>query len=290
MIKRTGFTKTDLAVALACAVFVFVNAQVIIAGGRERSKREVCMANLRALTAAWDIYADDNKGKIPCGDVYYSWSFPSNAGGPQLAWREWPHPWPHVMPPNTATNQIAAYPYSSVIPEAAWQHATAEGLLWKYVKDYDIYKCYNSDKGSFVTYSMSQSMNTWPNAGGTTQNPAPIFTNRNQIQKPAERFVFLDTGYAKQGAFFIKYSGTNPARWYDSPPMRHNKGTTFSFADGHTIYRKWTDPHTLASTPEMCAWGGCSDDTCDCDLRWMVKATWGDVPYDCTNPAKHCED
>ena len=34
--------------------------------------------------------------------------------------------------------------------------------------------------------------------------------------------------------------------WGDLPPMRHSQGTTFVFADGHAIYRKWTDPHTLA--------------------------------------------
>jgi prepilin-type processing-associated H-X9-DG protein len=289
MNKKNGFTKIEVIVSAACLVFLFANIQVFSTTGRERSKLEVCMANLRSLTAAWQMYADDNKGKIPPGDVYYSWSFPmGSSGGPQLAWREWPHHWPHSLPPNQSTNMSQAYPMGSVIPETAWLHAISEGLLWKYVMDYKIYKCHDGDKNTFVTYSMSQSMNTYPNAAGTTSQPAPGFTNRSQIAKPAERFIFLDAGFAKQGAFFVRYSGTNPARWYDFPPMRHNQGTTFSFADGHTIYRKWTDPHTLDSV--VCGWGGCSDDTCDCDLRWMVKATWGKVLYECTDPNKNCED
>jgi prepilin-type processing-associated H-X9-DG protein len=197
------------------------------------------------------------------------------------------------MPPNQATNQVAAYPYSSQISEAAWQHATAEGLLWKYVQDYKIYRCPDGDKESFVTYSMSHSMNTWRSPPNGSAGPGSIsrtISIKSQIKKPAARYVFLDTGYAKQGAFYVSYdmSNNNPMKWYDPPPMRHNKGTTFSFADGHAIYIKWTDPHTLASV--NCSWGGCPGDNCDCDLRWITKATWGDVPYDCTDPAKNCEN
>lgn len=287
MNEKNGFTRIDLIISAACLVFLFANIQVFSTTGRERSKLEVCMANLRALTAAWTMYADDNKEKIPCGDVYYSWSFPSSAGGPQLAWREWPHYWPHSLPPTQSTNMSQAYPMGSVIPETAWLHSISEGLLWKYVMDYKIYRCPDGDKSSFVTYSMSQSMNTYPNAGGTTAQPAPIFRLRNQIAKPAERFVFLDAGFAKQGAFYIPYSSSGGLLWGDLPPMIHNQGTTFVFADGHTIYRKWTDPHTLQAAKD--GWGQGGIDNCDCDLRWMTKITWGNMLYDCTDPAKNCE-
>jgi prepilin-type processing-associated H-X9-DG protein len=162
--------------------------------------------------------------------------------------------------------------------------------MWKYVGDYNIYRCPDGDKWAYVAYSMSMSMNTYPNAGGTVSQPCPQFTNINQIVRPNERFVFLDTGIFKRGAFYVVYSGSgssSPGRWYDMPPMRHSQGTTFSFADGHTEYRKWTDPHTFAAVSGT--WGGGTIDYCDCDLRWMEKITWGSVPYTCTNPAKHCE-
>jgi hypothetical protein len=284
MIKRAGITRIDLIVAVACVVFVLANVPAIIAGGRGRAKLEVCMANLRALTDAWQTFAGDNDGKVPSGDVWYSWTFPS---GPQLAWREWPHPWPHSMPPTAATNFSAAYPMPcTTCTEEDWKHAIAEGTLWKYVKDYKIYRCPVGAKDQYVTYAMAHSMNTWPNSGGSG---APTITNINQITQPAERFVFLDAGYAKKGAFFVKYSGSNIARWYDLPPVRHGIGTTFSFADGHAIYRKWTDPHTLQAA-ESGIWGGGPDDNCDCDLRWFIKATWGKILYDCNDPAKNCAD
>jgi prepilin-type processing-associated H-X9-DG protein len=284
MRKQVGLTKVDVAITLACVAFVLAQAAVLNAGGRERSKREVCLANLRSLAAAWQTYSNDNSGKIPVGDVYYSWTFPK----PQLAWCEWPHPSPHAMPPTKATNYTAAYSYGA--SQAAWEHAIAEGTLWKYVGDYNIYRCPSAGKDQYVTYAMSHSMNTYPGSAGPGSVSRTI-ANINQIIRPAERFVFLDVGNFKRGAFFLNYDGAGgsapPGTWGDFPPMKHNQGTTFVFADGHAIYRKWTDPHTLAAAGGP--WGGGSIDYCDCDLRWMVKVTWGDVPYSCTNPNKHCE-
>ncbi len=292
MNANKGMTRIDLAVAVACIALVLAQASIINAGGRERSKLEVCLANLRSLAAAWQTYSGDNSGKVPVGDIYYSWVFPgtnpTDQYCPQLAWLEWPHPFPHAMPPTRATNYTAAYSIVSSITQAAWQHAIGEGTLWKYVGDYNIYRCPDAGKGQYVTYYMSHAMHTYPGSAGTD---APTITNINQISSPAERFVFIDNGNLKQGAFFVAYSASSgynvPGRWYDLPPMIHSQGTTFSFADGHTEYKKWTDPHTIQAASGQ--WGGGSVDYCDCDLRWMTKITWGSVPYSCTNPNKHCE-
>ncbi len=303
MNANKGLTRVDAIIVVACVALVLAQAGIINAGGRERSKLEVCLANLRSLAAAWQTYSSDNSGKIPVGDIYYSWTFPISGyigvspvpPGPQLAWCEFPHPYPHTMPPTMATNYIAAYTTTAASqPVDVWQHAISEGTLWKYVGDYNIYRCPDGSKGVYVTYSMPQSMATYPSAGGSSMAPAPQITLINQITRPAERFVFLDTGVTKAGAFYLKYSGPcgNPpscvGQYGDPPPARHGMGTTFVFSDGHTEYRKWTDPHALAAASSG-QWGGGTIDYCDCDLRWLEKVTWGNVPYSCTNPDKHCE-
>jgi prepilin-type processing-associated H-X9-DG protein len=286
MNAKKGLARVDVVVAAACLAFVLANVQVIIAGGRERSKREVCLANLRALTTAWTMHANDNDGKIPSGDVWYSWTFPSgSSGGPQGGWYEWPHYWPHgpQTPAVMQTNPSTPYPYKV----ADWQHSIAEGLLWKYIRDYNIYRCPSGGRNEYVTYTMAFSMNTWPGAGGPS---APVITNINQITQPAERVVFIDVGAAGRGAFYVRY-GDNPLKWYTFPPMRHDQGTTFTFVDGHAIYRKWTDPHTLDCTPDKYGWGTQPGDNCDCDLRWIVKAIWGKLSFEWEPcPDKNCPD
>jgi prepilin-type processing-associated H-X9-DG protein len=171
--------------------------------------------------------------------------------------------------------------------QADWDHATAEGQLWKYIKDYKIYQCPVGEKDQYVTYRMSHAMNTWRtcnNSGAGCQGSAGVGSlpyvviRRNQFKKASERFVFLDAGYIKGGAYFVRYDGAC-MRWYDTPPKRHGMGTNFSFADGSAIYRKWSDKHAIEATKHD--WGGQNwpdaDDNCDCDLRWFSKATWGQL-------------
>ena len=297
MRKNTGLTGLDVIVAVACMVFVLANVPVIIAAGRGRAKQAVCMVNLRTLTDAWRMYAGANNEKVPVGDVWYSWTFPSNnKGGPaQRAWHEWPHPYPHAMPPTAATNYTSAYSGNCVEQgtclKDAWDHATEEGTMWRYVGDHKVYRCPVGEKGEYVTYAMAHSMNTYcpsppgaPSAGPGSYSRT--ITLRTQIKRPSERIVFLDAGVAKRGAFFVVYDGGGEAKWYDRA-FRHGDGTVFSFADEHVEFKRWTDPHTLAE--KHLGWGNGTRDDCNCDIRWLTKVTWGDVSYSCTNTAKRCE-
>ena len=164
------------------------------------------------------------------------------------------------------------------------------------------YKCPVGDKGHRVTYYMSHSMNTWRNP--PTQGSAGpgsvsrTITLRSQIKKTADRFVFLDAGFMKGGAFFLNYDGGGsapPGTFGDHAPTRHGHGTNFVFADQHVEYHKWRDGPPGFDEP---GWGGVpptplgSTPYCYCDWRWFMKVTWGDIPsrYSCGTPGKRCDD
>ena len=75
--------------------------------------------------------------------------------------------------------------------------------------------------------------------------PTSLVKNRQQIIRPDERFVFLDhgsVGKITMGGWtcYVTY-----AKWWDPPPIPHDDGATFSFADGHSEYRKWQDQRTV---------------------------------------------
>ncbi|MBN1392590.1 MAG: hypothetical protein JW947_07285, partial [Sedimentisphaerales bacterium] len=61
------FTKIDVLITVLCLVLLAVNLPVISSGGKTHAKKDVCMANLRQLTAAWQLYAEDNGGKLVNG-------------------------------------------------------------------------------------------------------------------------------------------------------------------------------------------------------------------------------
>jgi len=295
-----GFTLVELLVVIAIIALLMAILMPALARAREMGKRAVCQSQIKQLAVGWYMYCDDSKEKVPVGDVWYSWTFPTGAsGGPQLAWCEWPHRLhPGVTPgssttPTYATNYTGQYSYAEApgLSDEIWKHAIAEGTMWKYVKDHKVYKCPVGDKGHRVTNFMSHSMNTWPGSAG----PGSLRTGRNiklrgDIRRTAERFVFLDVGGFKQGAFFLNYDGGGgapPGSFGDHRPTRHGRGTDFVFADQHVEYRKWIFA-TATATVETGGWGGTSQ-PCDCDWRWFCKITWGDVPLNCTTPGKKCE-
>jgi prepilin-type processing-associated H-X9-DG protein len=61
--------------------------------------------------------------------------------------------------------------------------------------------------------------------------------------------------------------------WWDPPPIRHGEGTTFSFADGHSEYRKWVDKDTILT--------GRGEQTRtalqpnNLDIPWCQAGAWG---------------
>ena len=72
-------------------------------------------------------------------------------------------------------------------------------------------------------------------------------------------------------------------RWWDPVPLRHGKGTTFSFADNHAEYRKWTDPRTVdLGWKEVESWSGGGyheEHPNNEDLRWVQRGVWGKLGF-----------
>jgi prepilin-type N-terminal cleavage/methylation domain-containing protein len=296
-----GFTLIELLVVIAIIALLMAVLVPALSRAREQGKRAVCLTHIRQLQLAWDMYADENDDKIPPGDVWYSWEFNSTGFQPnQLAWHEWPHPFPHSKPPTVATNHDAAYSWDCVIrgtcKQPEWYHAIDEGLLFKYLKDYRIYQCPVGEKGEFVTYSNVHSIHTWRDANRNIGSAGPLsvaltITKKSQIKRASDRVVFIDAGRAQRAACFLPYDRFGGLTYVSPPPARHGMGTVFSFADGHSAYKKWKDPHAIKAIKE-----GTSEtdiDNCDCDLRWYCRAVWGSIPngYNCTeDPPPKCDE
>jgi len=298
----SAFTLIELLIVIAIIALLMAILVPALSRAKEMGKRAVCLTQIKQLQLAWNIYCDENDDKVPAGDVAYSWSFFNDMGGPQLAWHEWPHPFPHAMPPTKFTNGLpevggAAYSPDCVTTgqckQQEWYHAIEEGLIWRYIKDYKAYQCPVGEKGHYVTYSNVHSIKTWASPPKGSAGPGSIsrtITKKSQIRRTAERAVFIDAGQAQQAASYLPYDLYSGLTYVWPPPARHGMGTTFSFADGHAEYKKWKDSHALKVIKER-KWDPTDIDNCDCDLRWYCRAVWGDIPdaFTCTK-SKKCDE
>jgi len=246
----TGFTLIELLVVVAIIALLMAILIPALQTAREHGKRAVCLSNLRQLTLAWIIYADENDGKI-C-----------------TAWVGRPDSWVNVADRNAS--------------EAQQIEAMETGVLFPYVKNLKLYKCPTGVRGEMVTYSIVGSMwgSSTPISG---EHPEELcIKNRVQIQRPGERFVFVDEGKWPGSPWGVWH---DKPMWWDIPTVRHSDGTDWSFADGHSEYHKWRDRRTMDLAVLRAPYENVNPDYASVsqpgneDLEWVQRGIWGKLDY-----------
>jgi hypothetical protein len=174
------------------------------------------------------------------------------------------NPWV-IIPPN--------YPSSTEAREAF-----KKGALYAYCPSPKIFKCPTGIRGEWVTYAIVDAMNGY-GRGGTLPKGVYI-KERSEIRQPSKRMVFIDEGRLSPISWTVHY---DEERWLDGVPARHGMGTTFSFADVHAEYRKWTDPRTIEiaqkalDSPVERLYD--EEHPNNEDLRWVQRGVWGKLGY-----------
>jgi len=197
---------------------------------REAANRTACLSNIRQLSNAWIMYANDSKGSLAFAETG-SVDDPANI--------------------DKRDGWVVDKPGD---PESNTRASVEKGLLWKYVPAADAYRCPSSiDTANFRSYSINTCMNGTPtlfypdyyNTGVPAGFPDPPIITKLSRVKPA-RLVFIeefdDRGF-NQGSF-LQFK--NPAQfiWGDIPATFHKTGAVMSFGDGHAEYRLWNDRRT----------------------------------------------
>ena len=262
--RKQAFTLVELLVVIGIIAVLIGILLPALGKARAQANRTACMSNMRQLTTAWLMYANEWKGHMVFAETG-SADDPNNIDK-QDGW---------VIETGLLQNK----------PEAI-----RAGLLWKYASNPEVYRCPSSfDRHHYRSYSINTMMN------GSSQ---PAFVNilggapgvggsapwKKVTQVKQDRLVFIEEHDARptldgsdqynQGSYLMYYhKPINPFRyiWGDVPAYFHPKSTNMSFVDGHVENRTWSDPRTLTAT------NGAKQDN-NKDLIELKRAIFG--PFD----------
>lgn len=278
-----GFTLIELLVVIAIIALLLAILMPVLQSAREQAQRAVCLSNLRQLTTAWIVYADEHDSSLVWG---------ISAGTSR---------WSMGKPPNV--HEILRVGWAT----GSKGRSLTEGTLWPYLRDADVYRCPRGRAGHVFTYTIVAAANAADAEGtrSTETNMRPTdpgkrigktvlkLTKLTDIVSPgaAQRAVFIDDGQMSNSFFSVNYlyprwNGISP------PPIHHADGVTLSMADGHAEYWKWKGRETVEMPRKLVPF---RDDlfielleasenepqTEDglYDLQRLQRATWGRLGY-----------
>ena len=222
-----GFTLIELLVVIA--IIAILASMLLPALGKAKGKalQIQCLGNYRQLQVCWLLYVDDYNDDLPPNAT--------TSGGGRDGWIA------------TAQTWIAGN---------AWTDTSTtnieRGVLFPYNRSARIYKCPADrstvrDLGKIPrvrSVSMSAYMNDTPTPGDQTS-----WHKLSQVKEPppARASVFIDEheGSIENARFVITQPGVRS--WVDHPALRHNNGSTLTFADGHAEAWRWLERSTLSA-------------------------------------------
>jgi len=208
---RKAFTLIELLVVIAIIAILAALLLPALSRAKQQAYTAGCLSNLKQLALGWTIYAGDHGDAMVSNSLY--------DGTP--AWID--ESIGNVSTPDGATNVLALQ----------------RGLLYPYNANPGVYQCPGAASPKLVrNYSIEGRMGgNLPDILGPQY---PDYTKLNQIISPApvNALVFVDESInCIDDGYFAMLADTT--QWQNLPTVRHAKGGTFSFADGHAERWGW---------------------------------------------------
>jgi prepilin-type N-terminal cleavage/methylation domain-containing protein/prepilin-type processing-associated H-X9-DG protein len=271
IVNPKAFTLIELLVVIAIIALLMAILIPVLRSAREQGQRAVCLNNLKQLTLAWIMYAEENDGNLVNGRAMGGSTF-------------WGPTW------------VDLNSFSTPDPN----NANSRGALWAYTRDAGVYRCPRGIFNQPVTYAIVCAAN-----GESPDETRESFFKSKRIgstvlwlrklsdivsPSAGQRMIFIDYGNPPVHAFQVHYAYPGWMLGGGIPLVQHNQGITLSMADGHVEYWKWRGAETMDLINAKLPAGSFVNARFEpktkdglYDLQRLQKATWGKLGYKSEN-------
>jgi len=248
--QREAFTLIELLVVIAIIAILAALLLPALSRAKLKATQAACLGNQKQIAYSFVMYADDNNERIvpfaDGGGFWYGHCIIVAGMTQDQAMQQ-------VLPALTTGNPVGGNtgnPLYKYCPNSATFHCPGDtrsklmpGSGWAY------------DSYSKTQNVGGESDNNYDGAGA---NGVPgTYTKMTQISAPANTFTFIEDADSRGynvGTWVITWIvATGKFIWQDAPAMYHGNINTFSFADGHSAYHKWTDFKVIAAGKQAAA-------------------------------------
>jgi prepilin-type N-terminal cleavage/methylation domain-containing protein/prepilin-type processing-associated H-X9-DG protein len=239
--SKGAFTLIELLVVIAIIAILAAMLMPVLNRAEARAKTTYCLNNMKQLQLAYRMYVDDNNDGLPWNAVGGIASWITNAAST-------------VLFDGIRGGELYQYNQNVkiyVCPGTIWRVVQTQGT--QVLQARQEYGNPNIVTGTTeplnrtcsIAYSLGGLVGTPPQPGQILLTGVRGLIKYLDIKPPnpysSQMIVFCDENQwsVDDGCFALDPAGSGENRWWNMPGARHDRGTTWSFADGHGEYWKW---------------------------------------------------